>query len=62
MSYFKTAQKGKCFVCGKSTKLPVHSECGQKATSDSTRLQRERNHKANRERYRQGNVPWFCLK
>lgn len=25
-----SGQVGRCFVCGKSTKLPIHGECGKK--------------------------------
>ena len=46
---------GKCFVCGRSTKLFIHQKCGR----DPTKSQLKK-HKRNKRQYLAGYVPWFA--
>jgi len=65
---------GRCYVCGKSTKLFIHQPCGEKLDAIKrttlvgkegyrfTLLQQERHrHNQAKKRYAEGYVPKFCF-
>lgn len=50
---------GTCHVCGKSTKLPIHAECGKSSVSvEKARLRKGR---AAQKQYAKGAVPKFAV-
>ena len=65
---------GKCYVCGKSTKLLIHQACGKKmddakkakkvvkfGNKEFDQMQQEvSKHNAAKRRYAAGHVPKFC--
>lgn len=57
---FNAYQKatGLCRVCGKPTKLLIHSECGIKA--DALKKDKSSLYKARGAAYKNGNVPGFA--
>lgn len=59
---------GKCFVCGRSTKLLIHGECGKKgeqqrvAETNVSPKARRRIYKSARKAYCEGRLPAFMYR
>ncbi|EKD89599.1 MAG: hypothetical protein ACD_33C00036G0010 [uncultured bacterium] len=58
--------KGLCFVCGKSTKLNIHSTCGKKSKTKPGNVKQTQSSPCRdnptKKKYVDGKVPSFCFK